>query len=248
MTAALAASGLAYSVGSTSLVKDVELAVDFGELVAIVGPNGAGKTTLLRLLGGDLSPTAGSVEAEGRPIANMNAADLAGLRAYLGSDRTAGIPFSVEDIVTMGAWQRPVDGSEIDAALRAMDVAALRHRVVGSLSSGEHTRVELARILVQASPILLLDEPLTALDIAHQEMVMQHLQATARGGGALALVLHDLNAAAAYADRIVLMAGGSVAAVGPPSAVLDAALLSEVYGLEMQVHTLGTRTVVVPAG
>lgn len=240
-------SDVSYSAGDSELLRSIDLTVDGGEMVAIIGPNGAGKSTLLAVVGGDLNPSSGFVEIAGRRAADLDYAELAELRAFLGADRTAGIPFSVHDVVAMGAWQRSPDGAAVLRALETMDVMQLSDRVVGSLSSGEHTRVELARVLIQDTPIVLLDEPLTALDVAHQEMVMQHLKGLTSEGRSMVIVLHDLNAAAAYADRVVLMSAGGVAAAGSPAEVFDAALLSRVYGLPMRVHSVAGRTVVLPA-
>jgi len=247
MTPLLSAQGIGYRVGAAVLLHDVDVAVAGGELVAVIGPNGAGKSTLVSLLAGDVKPSNGSVEIGGTDITTIDGAELARRRAALGQGRTAGVPFSVAEVVAMGL-RRSADGaaSVVTHAMAAMDVADLSDRIVGSLSGGEHTRVELARILVQDTDLLLLDEPLAALDIAHQERVMRHLRSVAESGRGVLAVLHDLNAAAAHAHRFVLLAGGRVAADGSAEDVLDARLLSEAYGHPMSVSRVDGRLVVLP--
>jgi iron complex transport system ATP-binding protein len=246
MTALLSARGIDYRVGNAQLLAAVDVTVAGGELVAVIGPNGAGKSTLVGVLAGDLRPSAGSVQIGGTDIATIDGAELARLRAALGQGRTAGIPFSVAEVVGMGN-RRPAGGpSAVADAMAAMDVADLADRIVGSLSGGEHTRVELARILVQDTEVILLDEPLAALDIAHEERVMRHLRSVAESGRGVLAVIHDLNAAAAHAHRFVLLAGGRVAAAGPADEVLNAALLSEVYRYPMTVSRVEGRLVVLP--
>lgn len=244
----ISASGVSLEVDGNLLIDSVDLQVEPGELVSVAGPNGAGKTTLLRVLAGDSAPTAGAVVLADRPVAHLTHQELATLRSFLGQERTSGIPFSVSDVVAMGGWLRGAGDDAVAQALRAMDLTALANRTVGTLSAGEHTRVELARILVQDTPILLLDEPLTALDVSHQEQVMTHLRGLAQEGRAVVVVLHELNVAAAYADRIVLMRTGRALASGVPSEVLDPSTLSAVYGHSMTVDTVQGRLVVVPEG
>lgn len=244
MTIAIEARGVSYSVGEAQLLREVTLAAAPGELLAIIGPNGAGKSTLISVLAGDLAPSSGSVEIGGMAVDELSYGDLALMRSVLGQARTANVPFTVEEVVAMG--RRLAADRDVEPFLTSMDLVELRHRIVGSLSGGEHTRVELARVLAQEAPVVLLDEPLAALDVAHQETVMRMLRSIARDGLAVVTVLHDLNAAAAHADRIALMAGGSIVAEGAPEGVLDAVRLAEVYRHPMIVTRVGTRLVVLP--
>lgn len=242
----LTASDVGYQTAGATLLRSVSLEVHAGELVAVVGPNGAGKSTLVAVLAGDLEPTAGSVDLGGRAIGDLDYGELADRRAVLSQRRTSGIPFSAAEVVAMGA-HRTGDLAGLDDVMAAMDIVGIAGRAVGLLSGGEHTRVELARVLMQGAPLLLLDEPLAALDIAHEERVLRHLRAALGDGCGILGVFHDLSAAATYADRFVLLGGGEVVASGEPGAVLHAALLSEAYGHRMAVHRIGRRMVVLPA-
>ncbi len=237
------ARAVRYRVGDATLVDGVDFGVAAGELVVVIGPNGAGKTTLVRLLAGDLTPTEGDVLVDGRPVGDYPPEALARRRAVLSQQTRADIPFSCRAVVTMGRFPHrrdpensaARDDAAVAAALDRAGVGAFAERTFATLSGGEQTRVALARVLAQDAPLLLLDEPTTALDVHHEELVMQVVQALAAQGRAVVAVLHDLNTAAAYADRMVLMSGGRVRAAGPPAAVLDEALLSEVYGQAVRV-------------
>jgi iron complex transport system ATP-binding protein len=250
------AHGLTYRVGDAVLVDGVDLVVRSGEMVAVVGPNGAGKSTLLGLLGGDLRPTEGSVRLAGDDAADLTDLELAERRALLGQSSPTDIPFTAAEVVSLGrhAHRRDPDNSaERDAAavadaLRRTDVTHLGHRVYATLSGGERTRVSLSRILAQETPIVLLDEPTTALDVAHEVRVMAEVAALAGAGRTVVAVLHDLNAAAAAAGRVVVMSEAKVVADGEPRAVLTPDLLEQVYRHPMRVmeHPLGDGVLILP--
>lgn len=233
----VAVDGASYRIDRSAIVEDVSLEVGEVEFVSVVGPNGAGKSTLLRLIAGDLEPSAGRVMLGGRPPHDMRPGELALLRSVLRPDSPAGIPFTVRTVVSLGRhpYRRdPLnsaarDSEIVDEALTATEIGHLADRVVSTLSSGERTRVAIARILAQDTPIVLLDEPTTALDLGHQEATMALLHGVARQGRTVIAVLHDVNAAAAYTDRIVVMDRGRVRASGPPAEVLTDELLTEVY-------------------
>jgi iron complex transport system ATP-binding protein len=210
-----------------------------GEVVAIVGPNGAGKTTLLRVIAGDLAPDTGTATVAGVDSTRTPLQEMARHRAYLGAAGAEGNPFRVWDVVAMGRHphrgHERDDGAIVAAALRRFDVDHLARRRVRTLSTGEQQRVGLARVVAQETPILLLDEPTAALDIGHQEMVMGVLRELATAGITVLTVIHDLNLAAAHADRMVLLDDGRSVAVGSPRDVLVAARLSAIYRQPMQV-------------
>ena len=227
--------------GGATVCDGVTLDLRGGEFVALVGPNGAGKSSILAMLAGDLTPSSGSVTLGGESVAGMDARVLARLRAVMTQGTDVTFPFSVRDVVQMGRfpWSDTPDAAGDDAAVsRAMsfvDVGHLADRTVTSLSGGERARVALARVLAQHTPVLLLDEPTAALDIRHQELVLALLRQRVADGCLVVVVLHDVQAAAAFADRVVLVDGGTVRAVGSPREVLTAADLSAVYHVPVAV-------------
>ncbi len=232
-----------YRVRSAELVSGVDLEVRPGELVAIIGPNGAGKSTLLGLIAGNLQATEGTVLLNGLDLAATLPGDLALRRAILTRREPADIPYTAAQVVEIGRFPHrrnaentsDDDRSAIFDAMEQTDTTQFARRIYATLSTGEQTRVSLARVIAQATPIVLLDEPTTALDVAHQERIMQRAVELARDRRTVVTVLHDLNAAAAHADRIVVMADGGIVADGFPRDVLQAELLSTVYNQQMVV-------------
>ena len=237
------AAMISYRIDGVDLVSDVNFAASAGEFVGVLGPNGAGKSTLLRLLAGDLSPTKGTVTVDGRPIADQTPGELSLLRSMLPDHVPADVPFTVRAVVEMGRFphRRQAENSPqrdtqaVADAMRRTDVEMLASRIFSTLSSGERARAFLARVLAQEAPLVLLDEPTAALDIANREHILIESTKLASEGRAVVCVLHDINAAAFHADRLVLMEKGSIRAAGTPREVLDAQLLGEVYGQPMQV-------------
>lgn len=232
MSIQLMVDGLSFQAGETYLVNAVNAAIQSGELVAVVGPNGAGKSTLLKLLAGDLEPTSGEVLLNGRELASYSAAELALLRAVLPQQSILQFAFSVAEVVAMG--RHPHGESEHDhdllrEVMTRADVLRFAERRYPTLSGGEQARTMLARVLAQETSLLLLDEPTAALDIHHQELVLEIARKQARAGGAVLTILHDLNLAAAYADRIMVLSNGRVVADGEPWEVIEAELLSDVF-------------------
>ncbi|MGI5191861.1 heme ABC transporter ATP-binding protein [Promicromonospora sp. CA-289599] len=230
----LTLTGVRVRAGDAVLLDGVDLDVRQGEVLVVVGPNGAGKSTLVSVLAGDRVPDAGEATWTGTPLAAVRHAELARLRAVLLQENQVSFPFRVVDVVRMGRapWQgsSPVDDDAVVArALDAADVAGLAERRYPSLSGGEKARTSFARLLAQDTTVLLLDEPTAALDVRHTEHVLRHARRHAAGGGAVVVVLHDLALAAAWADRVLVLDGGRVAALGAPAEVLTADLLSRVY-------------------
>ncbi len=227
--------------GGRAILEDASIEVNPGEIHALVGPNGAGKSTLFSVLAGDLAPASGSVEIDGRAIAGIRPRNLARTRAVLLQENAVSFPFSAEQVVRMGRapWARTTlendDDAAVAAAMAATEIDGLSLRSVSSLSGGERARVAIARVLAQSTPIMLLDEPTASLDLKHHEDVMRLVRATADAGTAVAVVLHDLNAALAHADRLTLLAHGRVIASGMPAEVLTAERIEQVYGQAVDV-------------
>lgn len=225
----------------TVLCRDVAVQFDGGQLVAIVGPNGAGKSSLLALLAGDLDPATGSVELDGTGLGAYEPLELARQRAVLSQSNSVAFPFSVAEVVTMGRFpwssqsSAATDQRIVAESMAATDVAHLARRRITTLSGGEAARVALARVLAQDTAIVLLDEPTASLDIKHQEMVFDLLRAKAAGGALVIIVVHDLEAAAAIADRLIVMNDGRVVADGRPDQILSSELLSDVYDYPLTV-------------
>ena len=244
--------GVGYRVGSAWLLRDVTLDVRHGELLALVGPNGAGKSTLLSLLSGERTPSEGHIAFEGADLGSWSARDLARRRSVLAQDNQVAFPFSVRDVVTMGRapWrgmdEEDDDDIAVEEALARADVAHLATRTFPSLSGGERARVSLARVLAQRTNVVMLDEPTAALDLRHQEDVMNVARGLATAGRAVIVVVHDLSLAGAFADRIALLDAGYLAAFGAPAEVLDAALLERVYGLPVRVVPDSSGPLVLP--
>ncbi|MCC6832366.1 MAG: heme ABC transporter ATP-binding protein [Thermoleophilia bacterium] len=247
----LHATGLTHGFGHRTVLDDVTLDGAAGEVVAIIGPNGAGKSTLLAALAGDLRPAAGEVRLLGRTAGEWGARRLAGIRAVLTQQWSVEFPFTARQIVEMGctAWsgRRPAGGvgEAVAAALAAADVAHLADAPVTAMSVGERARVGLARVLAQDARILLLDEPTAALDIRHQHHVLAVARAQAATGRLVVVVLHDLNLAAAYADRIALMVAGRIEALGDPHRVLTADGLEAAFRHPIAVAHSATGVVTV---
>jgi iron complex transport system ATP-binding protein len=256
MLTMLEARSVSYRVGQAVLVDGVSLTLARGELLALVGPNGAGKSTLLRLLAGDLPPGGGEVSLDGRPLAAYRPGDLARLRAVMPQQTVLQFAFTALEVVLMGRSPH-LRGGEADqdlaiaeAAMARTDCLHLAERSYPTLSTGEQQRATLARALAQETPVLLLDEPTASLDIRHQELVMQVARERATDGAAVLAVLHDLNLAAAHADRIAVISHGRLAAIGAPWDVLTEPLLSEVFEHPVAVmpHPLRDCPLVMPIG
>jgi iron complex transport system ATP-binding protein len=238
-------SDLVVRAGSATILDHVQLSVTPGEVIALVGPNGAGKSTLLRTLSGEIPPSAGCVLLQGRPLDAYSPRALSGHRAMLSQHTTVTFPFTVSEIVRMGAGQsRPRSWVEAAAAdvLAQCDVAHLTHHTITSLSGGEQQRVHLARTLLRllssesAGPkLLLLDEPTASLDIAHQLMVIDLIKAQAAAGTTVIVILHDLNLAVMLASRVVMMKGGRILLSDAPNRVVTNETLKSAFGVSESV-------------
>ncbi len=246
------ATNLTYTIGDAHLVDGISLDVRPGEVLLLVGPNGAGKSTLLQLLSGDLHPTGGEVALDGVAVSAYKPHDLAVRRAVMPQQSFLQFAFTVREVVEMGRAPHDDDAATtwqfVHEALRLTEMLPFQARTYPSLSGGEKARAQLARVLAQDTPILLLDEPTAALDLRHQQHVMDIARLVAGKGGSVIAVVHDLNLAATSADRIVLMHQGKIAADGAPWAVMREDLLTEVYSYPIAVgnHPLMDCPLVVP--
>jgi len=238
----LQAHNISLSIGDTTILDSVDLNLEPGELLGLIGPNGAGKSTLLRTLAGLPGRSTGSVMFKGKDLQQMEAQARARNIAYLAQESSVHWPLMVERLVELGrlphlsGWQQPASGDRrvIKQVMKQTDVEHLRHRVFDTLSGGEAMRVLLARALASEPDVLLADEPVAALDQAHQLDVMILLLKHCDNGGAAVVVLHDLALASHYCHRLQLLDSGRTVAVGTPENVLTSATLKEVYGIALR--------------
>ena len=231
-------------LGRREILRGIDFEARAGELTAIVGPNGSGKTTFLRALTGEL-PVSGRVTLNGLDTAGLKPWELAAMRAVLPQSTQVAFPFTVIEIVRLGlrAGAAAEDDGLPVKALSHVGLAGFANRFYGELSGGEQQRVQLARVLTQVwEPVedgaprwLLLDEPVSSLDIGHQLQVMELARGYARAGGGVIAIMHDLNLTAMFADRIALFQDGRISAFGTPSEVLCDEVLSGAYGCNLRV-------------
>ena len=247
----LRAHGVRVVLGRAAVLHGVSLAVEPGEVVAVVGPNGAGKSTLLAVLSGTLAPGAGQVGLEGRPLSEWTPRALACKRAVLPQHSELAFSFRVLEVVLLGrsphagAGGRERDLAVAQASLAATGTGHLADRVYTTLSGGERRRVQLARVLAQigfpatngrgAGRYLLLDEPTAGLDLAYQHTTLETAREAAGRGVGVVAILHDLNLAAVYADRIAVLHGGHVAAEGTPEKVLTESMVRDSFNLSVRI-------------
>ncbi|MHC4548814.1 MAG: ABC transporter ATP-binding protein [Planctomycetota bacterium] len=233
---ALELASVTVRYGAQTALDSLDLEVPAGQRLAVIGPNGSGKTTLLRVLAGILRPDAGTV----RPAAGLTRRALARQIAFLPQEEHWEFPFPVEEVVACGRYahtpglfrEAVEDHAAVDTALAAVGLAPLRARPITELSGGERRRAVLARALAQRAPALLLDEPTTALDLEHRHAVLTVL---AHLRGTVVLATHDLDAAAACCQRVVVLSGGRVVADGAPLAIITEALLRDVFHVAARV-------------
>jgi len=241
----LCAENLTIQRGSKRVLTGINLALQPGEMLGVLGPNGAGKSTLLDALSGELKPSEGRISLDDRPLSEWTGPERAQRLAILPQTSTLNFAFRVEDVVGMGrlphATGRLRDEQIIAEALGAADAAHLAGRNYLELSGGERQRVHLARVLAQLWPgasgqTLLLDEPTSMLDPLHQHITLQAARNIAANGVAVLVILHDLNLAARYCDRLLLLHNGGAHALGTPDDVLQADPLRAVFDLEVLVQ------------
>ena len=233
-------------LGGRQVVQQAALVAQAGAVTMIVGPNGSGKTTLLRAISGEL-PASGIITINGRDLQRTRPAELAAMRAVLSQATPLAFPFTVAEVVRLGveATGRARDVAHaIAEALARVDLSGYGSRLYQMLSGGEQQRVHLARVLAQAGAAtgadgprwLLLDEPVSSLDIGHQLMVMRVAAEHARAGGGVIAVMHDLNLTAAFADHVLMMRDGRIVAAGEPRVVLTSDHLCAAYNCPLRVN------------
>jgi iron complex transport system ATP-binding protein len=234
---------VAYS--SRPVLQEITLQVGKGQIVSLIGPNGAGKTTLIRALSGVLPVQSGSIMVTGKDVAHLPASRRAALLAVVPQARDLPAGFTVRQTVMMGrtpylGWLGQdglSDRSRVSWAIERTHLQELQHRNIGELSGGEQQRVLLARALAQETPILLLDEPTSHLDLQHQSILLNLVrELSSEQGLAVLMALHDLNLAALYSDRVALLVGGRLRALGTPAEVFTPSNLTSAF--QVPVHVI----------
>ncbi|MGV8938598.1 MAG: heme ABC transporter ATP-binding protein [Allorhizobium sp.] len=242
------ARNIAFVRSGRTIIAPTDITIDAGRLTVIVGPNGAGKSTLMKLLCGEISASEGLISYGGRDIRALSAGELAQRRAVLPQTTTLSFPFTVLEVVRMGAV---ANGSLMPTqaardALAKIGLEEFEARQYRKLSGGEQQRVQFARALAQVPDAisngqpraLFLDEPTASLDLRHQIAVLETARGFARDGGAVLAILHDLNLAAEFADHLLIMADGRVVSSGPPQQTIQEDVIARVYGIQGAVGQL----------
>ena len=260
----LAVESAVVRAGSRTLLRGVSLALAPGRLTCMIGPNGAGKSTLLEVLSGLRRTDEGDAVLEGLPLARWKPEALARRRSVLPQASPLSFPLTALEVVLLGRtpWagqtNRPRDLDCVHAALCETDTLALTERRYPTLSGGERQRVQLARVLAQLDftrneatfegRFLLLDEPTAALDIAHQHAFLRTAQRLAQRGAAVLAIVHDPNLALLYADHVVMLSDGRIAARGDPRTVVTAERMRRIFGIEVAIerHPARDRVYAVP--
>jgi iron complex transport system ATP-binding protein len=241
--ALLSAQALCMQADGVTVLDNITMELQRGELLGVIGPNGAGKSTLLKVLAGIDVATAGSVLLEGTPLQQLSATQRARRIAWLEQRPLLHWPLTVRQVVALGRLPyrgnnaAVVDAAAIDKALAMTGIEGLQQRLFPRLSEGEKLLVNLARILATQCDVILADEPTSALDPRHQLQVMALLQQLALNGAGVVVVLHDLTLAARYCHRLLLLHAGKVAACGTPAALLTVENLAQVYGIAASFDT-----------
>ena len=234
--------GVTHHIGPAPILRDIDLTLPRGKLIALIGPNGAGKSTLLRLIARLEPLQAGRITIDGLDLAATPTEKLALTMAVMGQQTQIASRLRVAELVGFGRWPhhhgrpRRADREAVDRALAAFDLKPLAHRFLDEISGGQAQRAHLAMTFAQGTDWLLLDEPLNNLDMAHSRALMARLADLVRGSArSVVTVVHEVNYAAAWADHVVALKEGRIAATGTPDAVLNSPTLSALYDTPVEV-------------
>jgi ABC-type cobalamin/Fe3+-siderophores transport system ATPase subunit len=247
--------GVSYAYAEAEAIGEVSFSTGAGQLIALTGPNGSGKSTLLKVIARVLAPHAGTVSFEGALLGEWPAKEYAKRVGYLPQDPDPAFPMRALDVVVSGrapylgrfAWEQAGDWDEAEQALTLCDAAHLRDRYLDEMSGGERKRVFLARVLAGTPRLIVLDEPLAALDLSHVQQFSRLLREVVdRTGCTVLFAAHDLNWAAAHSDRMLVMQSGRLALDAPPSQIMTAEVMRELFAFEAETVVSGGRTWIVP--
>ncbi|HCI28674.1 MAG TPA: ABC transporter ATP-binding protein [Fervidobacterium sp.] len=233
---------LKFSYGGGFSIDNLNLSVEEGEFFGIIGPNGSGKTTLLSLIMKFMKPNFGKIVLNGKDIGTLSHKELAQIIAYIAQDFNSTYDFTVEEIVEMGGIARSrgffdtkVYEDDLEDALRTVNLLDYRKRIFSTLSGGQQRRVLIARAIYQKTPIILADELVNHLDLGQSLKVMDYLKSLTNMGKTVIGTFHDIMIAGKYCDRIALMNNGKIMKIGIPSEVLTKEIITEIYGVEVDI-------------
>ena len=246
------ATAIEVRAGGKTLLEEASVTVVPGSVTVLVGPNGAGKSTLLKVLAGEIRPRDGNVTINGRMLRELAPRQLAAMRAVLPQSVHVAFPFSVAEVVGIGAAGPQLE-LKVRRVLARVDMLAFHDHPYDRLSGGEMQRVQLARVLLQLENgeppgYLLLDEPTASLDLAHQLMVIRLMRTLAGEGLGVLAILHDLNLAAMAADRIVALRHGRVVAAGTPAEIMTNATIERIFGVASRANWAPDTPFLLPQG
>ena len=237
-------SQLNFSYSAVPFIESMSFSINEGNYVGIIGPNGSGKSTLIKLIAGILNPLDGEILINHKNISKIDRKYIARIMAYVPQDVEMTFNFSVEQIVTMGRYPHEENlftkddksKSIVEGALQKTGLLPFKDRAFTDLSGGEKQRVILASALAQQTNLLLLDEPTSALDLKHQQEIYRLLKHLCEDEGkTVVVVTHDINLAAQYCDRLILLNGGKIVMDGSPEDVLKFSIIEEVYGVKVYI-------------
>jgi len=242
----LTAQNISYAHRKFTILENIDVTINYGELLVIVGPNGAGKSTLLSLLANEIGKDEQPIYFKKKTFKQWDAKELAHAKAKFSQSNSPDIPLAVQEVVMMGRYPyfnsipHSTDNAAVLKAMQETDVAALAGRDYNSLSGGEKQRVHLARVLAQLdndieNKLIFLDEPLNNLDVLHQHRILHTIKNLTKQGHAAIMVLHDLNLAAQFADKVMLLKKGKIVAHDVPDNVFTNAIISSVYNFPCTV-------------
>jgi iron complex transport system ATP-binding protein len=243
--------GVSHQIGRADILRDITLEIPAGKVTALIGPNGAGKSTLLSLIGRLAPLQSGQITVDDADVTRTPSNELARKMAVLSQSNAINSRLRVQELVAFGRWPhhhgRPtaLDNAKVLEAIDALSLSNLKHRFLEQLSGGQRQRAFIAMTFAQDADWLLLDEPLAALDMAFARQIMAALADLRSTGRSVVVVLHDINHAAAWADHVVILKSGRVAAQGAPSEVCTAAILSEVYEMELRVSEIDGKPLIL---
>lgn len=237
--------GISFTVTGRTILQPLDLDLVAGKTIGLIGHNGSGKSTLVRLLARQIRPTTGQILFDGRRLDTWSNREFARHLAYLPQQTPVPAGTSVRELVRFGRypWHGPLgtfgrlDEEKVNEALELTRATALADRSVETLSGGEQQRAWIAALVAQDTTCLLLDEPISALDIAHQIAVLDLVQKLTKARGlSIVMVLHDINMASRYCDEIIALRDGSLIATGSPSEIMTPDHLKRIYGVEFTIH------------